>query len=183
MKWAFLALYAPRRYNPGRHAAPGTPGGLPRSQAAENAAFSIGLDEDSKMATVQELKATVRPKGGKGAARAARRSGRVPGVIYGENKPPVMVSIDHDELRKRIYAGRFLTTLYDLDMDGDQAPRHPARLPARSGQGPADARGFPPRGGRRRDPRQRRRSRCSTPISRPASSAAARSTSSPTRSK
>ena len=70
------------------------------------------------MATVLELKATARPKGGKGAARAARRSGRVPGVIYGENKPPLMVLLDHDELRQRIYAGRFLTTLYNLDVDG-----------------------------------------------------------------
>ncbi len=91
---------------------------MPRTQAAENAAFSIGLNEEFKMATVQELKATARPKGGKGAARAARRSGRVPGVIYGENKPPLMVTLDHDELRQRIYAGRFLTTLYNLDVDG-----------------------------------------------------------------
>ncbi len=67
------------------------------------------------MATVKELKATARPKGGKGAARAARRSGRVPGVIYGDNKPPLMVSLDHAELRKRIYAGRFLTTLYEIE--------------------------------------------------------------------
>jgi large subunit ribosomal protein L25 len=70
------------------------------------------------MATVQEMKATVRPKGGKGAARAARYSGKVPGVIYGDNKPPMMVLLEHDELRKRIYAGRFLTTLYHLDVDG-----------------------------------------------------------------
>ena len=70
------------------------------------------------MATVQEMKATARPKGGKGAARSARRSGKVPGVIYGENKPPIMVLVEHDELRKRIYAGRFLTTLYNLDVDG-----------------------------------------------------------------
>jgi large subunit ribosomal protein L25 len=70
------------------------------------------------MATVQEMKATVRPKAGKGAARAARYSGKVPGVIYGENKPPMMVLIEHDELRKRIYGGRFLTTLYELDVDG-----------------------------------------------------------------
>lgn len=70
------------------------------------------------MASVQEMKATVRPKAGKGAARAARYSGRVPGVIYGDNKPPLMVLIEHDELRKRIYAGRFLTTLYNLDVDG-----------------------------------------------------------------
>jgi large subunit ribosomal protein L25 len=70
------------------------------------------------MASVLEMKATVRPKGGKGAARAARRSGNVPGVIYGENKPPLMVQIDHAELRKRIYAGRFLTTLFHVDVDG-----------------------------------------------------------------
>ncbi|MGH6764503.1 MAG: 50S ribosomal protein L25/general stress protein Ctc, partial [Bradyrhizobium sp.] len=31
--------------------------------------------------TVKELKATARPSGGKGAARAERRAGRVPGVI------------------------------------------------------------------------------------------------------
>ena len=70
------------------------------------------------MASVLEMKATVRPKGGKGAARAARRTGNVPGVIYGENKPPLMVLMDHAELRKRIYAGRFLTTLYHLEVDG-----------------------------------------------------------------
>jgi large subunit ribosomal protein L25 len=70
------------------------------------------------MATVQQMKATARPKGGKGAARSARRSGNVPGVIYGENKPPIMVLIEHDELKKRIYAGRFLTTLYEIEVDG-----------------------------------------------------------------
>jgi large subunit ribosomal protein L25 len=70
------------------------------------------------MATVQQLKATVRPKAGKGVSRAARYSGKVPGVIYGENKPPVLVLIEHDELKKRIYGGRFLTTLYELDVDG-----------------------------------------------------------------
>jgi len=70
------------------------------------------------MATVKELKATVRAKSGKGAARAERRAGKVPGVIYGENKPPVTVSLDHHELRQRIYAGRFLTTLHDIDVEG-----------------------------------------------------------------
>lgn len=70
------------------------------------------------MTSVQEMKATVRPKGGKGAARSARRSGRVPGVIYGNNEPPMMVLIEHDELKKRIYQGRFLTTLYELEVDG-----------------------------------------------------------------
>lgn len=72
------------------------------------------------MATVQQMKASLRPKAGKGAARAARYSGRVPGVIYGESKPPVLVLLEHDDLKKRIYSGRFLTTLYELDVDGEK---------------------------------------------------------------
>jgi large subunit ribosomal protein L25 len=70
------------------------------------------------MATVKELKATTRPAGGKGAARAERRAGRVPGVIYGNNQPPVTISVDDTELRQRILAGRFLTTIYDIDLEG-----------------------------------------------------------------
>ena len=70
------------------------------------------------MATVKELKATARPKSGKGAARAERRAGRVPGVIYGDNQPPVPISVDDAELRQRIFAGRFLTTIYDIDLEG-----------------------------------------------------------------
>jgi large subunit ribosomal protein L25 len=70
------------------------------------------------MATVREMKATARPKAGKGAARAVRRSGRVPGVIYGDSKDPIAISVDHAELKQRIYAGRFLTTIYELDVDG-----------------------------------------------------------------
>ena len=70
------------------------------------------------MATVKELKATARPQSGKGAARAERRAGRVPGVIYGNNQPPVTISVDDAELRQRILAGRFLTTLFDIDLEG-----------------------------------------------------------------
>src|SRR6202008_2504129 len=70
------------------------------------------------MATVKELKATARPQSGKGAARAERRAGRVPGVIYGNNEPPVTISVDDADLRQRILAGRFLTTIYDFDLEG-----------------------------------------------------------------
>ena len=70
------------------------------------------------MATVKELKATARPKSGKGAARAERRAGRVPGVIYGNNQPPLTISVDDRDLRQRILAGRFLTTVYDIDLEG-----------------------------------------------------------------
>ena len=68
--------------------------------------------------TVKELKATARPSVGKGAARAERRAGRVPGVIYGNNQPPVTISVDDADLRQRILAGRFLTTIYDIDLEG-----------------------------------------------------------------
>src|ERR1700751_1056255 len=70
------------------------------------------------MATVKELKATARPSVGKGAARAERRAGRVPGVIYGNNQPPLPISVEDKELRQRILAGRFLTTIYDIDLEG-----------------------------------------------------------------
>src|ERR1700741_5133380 len=70
------------------------------------------------MGTVKELKVTARPAGGKGGARAERRAGRVPGVIYGNNQPPVTISVDDTDLRQRILAGRFLTTIYDIDLEG-----------------------------------------------------------------
>jgi large subunit ribosomal protein L25 len=72
------------------------------------------------MATVKEIKATARPKAGKGAARSERRAGRVPGVIYGDSKPPLTISLDYADLRQKIYAGRFLTTVYDLDLEGQK---------------------------------------------------------------
>src|SRR3989449_2347537 len=70
------------------------------------------------MATTQQMKATARQHAGKGGARAERRAGRVPGVVYGDGKPPLNVSVDHSELKQRIYAGRFLTTIYELEVDG-----------------------------------------------------------------
>ena len=72
------------------------------------------------MATVRELKATARPSVGKGAARAERRAGKVPGVIYGDKQPPLPISVDDRELRQRIAAGRFLTTIFDISLDGNK---------------------------------------------------------------
>ena len=70
------------------------------------------------MARVNELKATARPGTGKGAARAVRREGRVPGVIYGDDQPPLGISVDQDELRQRIFSGRFLTSIFEIEIDG-----------------------------------------------------------------
>ena len=70
------------------------------------------------MATVNVIKAVSRSRGGKGAARAERRAGRVPGIIYGDGKPPLPISLDYNELRQRIFAGHFLTTVHDVEIDG-----------------------------------------------------------------
>lgn len=70
--------------------------------------------------TVKELKATARPQSGKGAARAERRAGRIPGVIYGSSQPPMSISLDDQELRMRLQAGRFLTTIHDIVLDGEK---------------------------------------------------------------
>src|SRR5262249_28947355 len=64
------------------------------------------------MATVNVIKAASRSRGGKGAARSERRAGRVPGIIYGDGKPPLPISLDYNELRQRIFAGHFLTTVH-----------------------------------------------------------------------
>jgi large subunit ribosomal protein L25 len=70
------------------------------------------------MASVKELKASARTGGGKGHAREVRRGGRVPGVVYGDGQTPLPVSLDYTELRQSIFAGHFLTTIYELDIDG-----------------------------------------------------------------
>ncbi|MGU9981237.1 50S ribosomal protein L25/general stress protein Ctc [Phreatobacter sp. HK31-P] len=72
------------------------------------------------MAANETLSATVRAKGGKGAARAERRLGRVPGVIYGDKKPPVLISLDYKTLYLRIYAGHFKSTVFDLEVEGQK---------------------------------------------------------------
>ncbi|HEX6843138.1 MAG TPA: 50S ribosomal protein L25, partial [Stellaceae bacterium] len=50
------------------------------------------------MADIVTIRAAARDRAGKGPARAARRSGRVPGVIYGEKQPPALISVDPREL-------------------------------------------------------------------------------------
>jgi large subunit ribosomal protein L25 len=68
--------------------------------------------------TVKQLKAVTRQQGGKGAARAVRRAGRIPAVIYGGGEPPVSISLDGKEATLLIFAGHFLTTQFEIDIDG-----------------------------------------------------------------
>jgi len=70
------------------------------------------------MAQTATLNALVRERAGKGAARAVRREGRVPAVIYGDKQDPQTISMDYHELMKQVQTGRFLSTLVDIDVDG-----------------------------------------------------------------
>jgi large subunit ribosomal protein L25 len=70
------------------------------------------------MAGTKSLSATVRDGTGKGAARGVRRAGRIPGVIYGGGDAAAPISLDYRELNKLIYAGHFLTTIFELDVGG-----------------------------------------------------------------
>ena len=70
------------------------------------------------MADVIEIKASARPRAGKGAARTVRRAGRVPGVIYGDKKTPETIALDHNELWKIVQKGRFLSTIFEVNVDG-----------------------------------------------------------------
>ncbi|MBX9739794.1 MAG: 50S ribosomal protein L25/general stress protein Ctc [Beijerinckiaceae bacterium] len=70
------------------------------------------------MAAMKQLAATVRSGAGKGAARSVRREGRIPGVIYGGGVPAESITLDYRELNKLIYAGHFLTTIFEIDIEG-----------------------------------------------------------------
>lgn len=70
------------------------------------------------MSTMKQLAATRRERAGKGAARAVRREGRVPAVIYGGGQPPISISLDFKETNRLIYAGHFLTTVFSLNVEG-----------------------------------------------------------------
>lgn len=70
------------------------------------------------MAETKKLAAAVRSGTGKGAARSVRREGRIPAVIYGGGEAPTPLSLDNKTVTQLIFAGRFLTTIFEIDIDG-----------------------------------------------------------------
>jgi large subunit ribosomal protein L25 len=70
------------------------------------------------MADNLSLSATVRESIGKGAAREARRNNLVPGVVYGGSEEPLNINVKFNELLKKLNAGRFMSTLINLTVEG-----------------------------------------------------------------
>lgn len=70
------------------------------------------------MPEIISLNAEPRPRAGKGAARAMRRSGRVPGIVYGDKSEPVLISLDPRELARVLARPGVFATLVDVSVDG-----------------------------------------------------------------
>jgi large subunit ribosomal protein L25 len=70
------------------------------------------------MPEITTLSAEPRTSAGKGAARAARRAGRVPGIIYGDNKDPLPITVDPRQLSRALARRGFFATLLDVAVDG-----------------------------------------------------------------
>lgn len=67
-----------------------------------------------------ELKASVRDRVGKGAARELRRNGLVPAVIYGDKKPPLPIAVSYKDTFRKIHEGGFLSTVIEIEVDGEK---------------------------------------------------------------
>ncbi|MEK9671161.1 MAG: 50S ribosomal protein L25/general stress protein Ctc [Rhodospirillaceae bacterium] len=65
------------------------------------------------------MMAEPRDRAGKGAARAIRRSGRIPAVVYGDHKDPILVSVEPIDLIKRLRDHGFFSHLLDLKVGND----------------------------------------------------------------
>ena len=65
------------------------------------------------------MTAEPRDRAGKGAARATRRDGRVPAVIYGDHKDPILVSVEPVELMHHLHGPSFFSHILELQVAGD----------------------------------------------------------------
>ena len=70
------------------------------------------------MADTDVFYCEVRERIGKGGARAARREGWVPGVLYGGGQDPVAIRLKYNEINKAFLAGRMRSHLAKIDVPG-----------------------------------------------------------------
>ncbi|MFC4352089.1 50S ribosomal protein L25/general stress protein Ctc [Fodinicurvata halophila] len=70
------------------------------------------------MSETRTLKAEKRERAGKGGARAVRRAGMVPAVIYGAKKDPVLITLEERDMVREIYTPGFFTHLFNIEVGG-----------------------------------------------------------------
>jgi large subunit ribosomal protein L25 len=72
---------------------------------------------------IPDLVVQERTGSGKGAARQARREGLVPGIVYGGGADPLLIQLPFNELMRKLTKGRFLSTLFNLKVEGHEDVR------------------------------------------------------------
>lgn len=70
------------------------------------------------MTEIVKLTAEMRERVGTGGARACRRDGRLPGIIYGGKKESTAIQLNYHQLFREINLGGFLSKLVDLEING-----------------------------------------------------------------
>ena len=70
------------------------------------------------MADLVTIEAEARPLSGKGAARATRRAGRVPAVIYGAKQEPTLISLEPRRVVRELARGGWQSRLFEIRVDG-----------------------------------------------------------------
>jgi large subunit ribosomal protein L25 len=90
------------------------------------------------MAQQANLQVATRSDTGKGAARSLRRTGKVPGVIYGHHRQPEALAIDSGALNKVLIGISAGTTILDVVVDGRPAVKALIREIQRDSVRPAE---------------------------------------------
>ena len=70
------------------------------------------------MPEVISLSAEPRLRAGKGPARATRRAGRIPAIVYGDHREPVLISLEPRELARHVARPGFFNHLVEISVDG-----------------------------------------------------------------
>lgn len=74
------------------------------------------------MANVVTMQAETRPRAGKGPARATRRAGKVPGILYGAGAEPSLIALDPRTITRELHRPGWQSRVYELQLNG-QAQR------------------------------------------------------------
>jgi large subunit ribosomal protein L25 len=86
------------------------------------------------MSETFEVNAQTRNDTGRSASRRLRKTGQVPGIVYGGPREPVMITVNHNALLKHLESEAFYSHVLNLNLDGvteqvvlKDLQRHPAR--------------------------------------------------------
>lgn len=80
------------------------------------------------MAEAVILSAELRHTPGKGASRATRRDGKVPGIVYGSGQDNIMIQLDRDVMNREVTKAGFYNHLYQLAVGGETISVLPREL-------------------------------------------------------